>query len=380
MMKEFSVTTRLVTGPGSRKALPDHLKKMDVRNILIVTDKGIVGAGVLDKLLIHLDEFNCKIYDEVIPNPDVSSVTAAFDQVKEYEIDLVIAIGGGSSMDTAKSICVLYNNSGSIRDYIGREMYKKDPLPLVSIPTTVGTGSEVTRACAIKDPNTNMKEIIGGASMASKIALLDAELLSTLPSPVVAATGMDTLTHAIEGYMSKNSSEVTDALNLHSIKLVGKYLREAVADSSNTEAVQKMLEASTITGIGFGNALLGLVHSISHAIGGHYEAPHGVLNAILLPKVFAYNWIGNQSKLLGIAQALSIKTEDRLVEDVADDVLNYMIRLSKDIHIPEKLNALGIDDSLIDTLTEQIYDDIYIPINPRKPSKQEIKNILLESL
>src|SRR5690625_1212211 len=147
MIKQFSVTTKLITGPGSREMLPEQLKQMGAKNILIVTDKGIVNAGVLDKLLAHLEDFNHQVYDKVIPNPDVQSVTEAFDEVKDNEIDLVIAIGGGSSMDTAKSICVLYNNSGSIRDYIGREMYENDPLPLISIPTTVGTGSEVTRAC-----------------------------------------------------------------------------------------------------------------------------------------------------------------------------------------------------------------------------------------
>src|SRR5690606_32446284 len=154
--------------------------------------------------------------------------------------------------------------------YVGREKYHHAPTPLFVIPTTVGTGSEVTRACAIKDHHTNAKEVIGGASMASRVSFLDGNLLRSLPGAVVAATGMDTLTHAIEGYVSLNSTPMTDALNLHAIRMVAQNLRPAVADSGNIEAIQNMLIASTTTGIGFGNAFLGLVHSISHAIGGHY--------------------------------------------------------------------------------------------------------------
>lgn len=375
-VKQFFVSTRLIMGPGSIRELPTELEKMNAKHILVVTDQGLVKAGILDQVKEQLTNVTYTVYDEVIPNPDVPSVDQAYQQLKDESFDLVLAVGGGSVMDTAKGCATLFTNGGSIRDYIGREKYQNDPTPLFVIPTTVGTGSEVTRACAIKDPRTNAKEIIGGASMASRVAFLDGELLQSLPSSIVAATGMDTLTHAVEGYVSLNATPVTDALNLQAIRMVSKYLRPAVADSGNLEAIQQMLIASTTTGIGFGNAFLGLVHSITHAIGGHYEAPHGILNAIVLPTVLEFNWIGNPRKYAEIAEALGIHTQGMSDEDAAKAGIEYIKTLAEDIGIPKTLRDVGIDDTKMDQLVEQIYHDIYIPVNPRKPSRDEIRRIL----
>jgi len=376
--KQFFVSTRLIIGPGCIDQLPVELNKIGAKHLLIVTDQGLVKAGILDEVLAQLDGFTFRVFDNVIPNPTVDSVDSAYHSLKDEKFDLILAVGGGSSIDTAKGISVLLTNGGSLGDYFGREVYKIPPVPLFVAPTTVGTGSEVTRACAILNPKTRMKDIVGGASMACRVAFLDGNLLRTLPASVVAATGMDALTHAIEGYTSRNATPVSDALNLHAIRMIRDNLRPAVADSSNIQAIQNMLVASTTTGIGFGNALIGIVHSISHAINGHFEAPHGVLNAIALPHVLEYNWIGNPRKFADIAEALGVDVRGKSVEDAALGGIERVRRLAKDVGIPEKLSDIGIvmDDSKLDEITDQIMTDQYIQYNPRVPRKAEVRRLL----
>jgi alcohol dehydrogenase class IV len=376
--RQFFMTTKIIAGHGCIHKIPEELKKMNARKILIVTDMGIKSANILDKILKVMDssELTYVISEDVKPNPDVQNVDNSYQKIKDTSVDSVLAVGGGSVIDTAKALGTLLTNGGSIGDYFGREMYNNDPLPIFAVPTTVGTGSEVTRACVISKHESFEKKIVGGASMAPRIAFLDPSLLTTLPSQLVAATGMDAMTHAIEGYVSNNSTHISDALNLHAIRLIGSNIRPAVANSKNIEAINTMLMASTTTGIGFGNSLLGMVHSISHAIGGHYDAPHGILNAILLPYVLEFNWIGNPRKFADIAQALGVNITNLTIEEAAKAAVENITVLSREIGIPEKLSEIGIDSSKIDALVEQAFHDVYISTNPRQPSAKDLYKII----
>jgi alcohol dehydrogenase class IV len=376
-VKQFSMTTRLLIGLGCVKMLSDEIGKLGARTVLVVTDKGIVRAGIMEAIQKQLEQSGVRfiVYDEVEPNPDIIGTDKAYAQIKE-KIELVVAVGGGSVIDCAKALSILLTNGGSIADYFGREQYKTASLPVFVVPTTVGTGSEVTRACVITDHETHVKKVVGGASLAPRLAFLDASLLGNLPSGLVAATGMDALTHAIEGYVSKNATPITDALNLYAIRMIAASIKQAVTNSKDTEAIGNMLIASTTTGIGFGNSLLGMVHSISHAVGGQYNAPHGILNAILLPHVLEFNWIGNPSKFADIAEAFRIDTKGMSKEDAAKAAVKYVKDLCKEIGIPEKLSAIGVDDSKLELLTDMAFNDIYIPTNPRQPQREDVYRII----
>lgn len=376
--QQFFNSTRVIMGPGCLQQLPMELEKIHAENIVIITDPGLVKAGVVEKITNQLKGFNYYVYDGVIPNPSVASVDDAYHQVKKEHADIVLGIGGGSSIDTAKAVAMLLENGGSIADYIGREKYQYTPKPLFIIPTTVGTGSEATRAAIVEHENT--KKIVGGASMVCRVAFLDGQLINTLPSSIIAATGMDALTHAIEGYVSNNATPITDALHLHTVKMIGEYLRPAVANSENIDAMQNMLIASTTTGIGFTNSLLGMVHSIAHVLGGHFGAPHGVLNAIMLPPVMEYNWIANPKRFADIANAFGINTHHMSHQEAALAGINYVRQLSQDIGIPSKLSDVGIKDVDLDVVTDEVYEEGFIPCNPRKPTKEDIRKIIVSCL
>lgn len=376
--RQFFMTTKIVMGVDCIRTLSDEVAKAKARQVLVVTDKGIVNAGILEPVMEELKRagVGAAVYDQVQPNPSIGNTDEAYAKIGGTMYDLVVAVGGGSVIDCAKALTVLLTNGGSIADYFGREKYSRDPVPMFAVPTTVGTGSEVTRACVITDTAAKMKKVVGGASMAPKIAFLDARLVSLLPAPLVAATGMDALTHAIEGYVSKNATPITDALNLHAIRMISRNIRPAVASSDNLEAIHAMLVASTTTGIGFGNALLGIVHSISHAFGGLYNAPHGVLNAILLPYVCEYNWIGNPRKFADIGEAFGLDVRGLTVEDAAKAAVEHVKMMVREVGIPSKMSEIGITGVDLDWLTETSFNDIYVETNPRRPSREDIRAII----
>ncbi|QRG65199.1 iron-containing alcohol dehydrogenase [Brevibacillus choshinensis] len=380
--QEFFLGTRLIFGPGCVEKMGDEIRKQGSKDILIVTDAGIVKSGVFDAVRQVLDasRIGYEVYDQVEPNPDVWHVDRSYLLMHNRTFDLIIAIGGGSVIDTAKALALLLTNKGFIRDYEGRGIFKNDAIPLFAVPTTVGTGSEVTRACVISDHERHRKMIVGGPSLAPKVTFLDANLVTKLPSHLVAATGIDALTHAIEGFVSKNANPITDALNLYAIHLISSSIRPAVADSSNLEAINGMLMASTITGIGAGNASLGIVHAISHVIGGHYEVSHGMVNGILLPHAIKWNWIANPMKFATIHDGLAMNPIQRSTEEKAKGTAETVRSLLQDINLPQSLREVGVDHSKLDEMAEQASKDGYLLFNPRRLSKDNIKTILQSAM
>lgn len=377
----FLAKAKLVTGSGAVNFLSEELEKGNYNNVLVVTDKGIKGSGILDKVQKIIEPNNLKtiVYDEVQPNPSVSATNEAYEKFKDNGIDAIVAVGGGSVLDASKALAVLLTNGGSIADYFGFDVYKNEPTPVYAIPTTVGTGSEGGNAAVLTEDTSDLKtkKLVFGETLFPTVAFLDGELISGMPGSLVASTGMDALTHAIEGYVSLNGSIVTDALNLHAVKVIGESILQAASNTDNVETMNNMVQASTSTGIGMSNGGLGLVHAISHAVGAQYDAPHGIVNAILLPYVLEFNWIANPHKFADIAQALHVNTWGMSIEESAKAAVERVSKLTAEVGIPSKLSAIGVDKSKIDLLTDIAFkDDLYMQPNPRKARKQDIYDIL----
>lgn len=382
----FVSDTKLVTGSGAVEFLADDLNVSGHKNVLIITDKGIKSSGILDRVIDVIDKTDVKVtdvYDGVQPNPSVSLANDTADKYKNEDIDGIVAIGGGSVVDFAKAIALLLTNEGSIADYFGFDTVEKDAVPIYAIATTVGTGSEGGHAAVLTEDTTDLKtkELVIDRKLFPKVAYLDGSLLTSMPGKLVASTGMDALTHAIEGYVSRNGSHVTDALNLHAVRIIAETIPVATAHTNNEDAMNKMIQASTTTGIGMSNSGLGLVHGISHAIGAQYDAPHGVVNAILLPYVLEYNWIANPQKFADIANALRINTWGKSVEEAAKLAVERVRELTKEVGIPQTLGEIGVDKDKIDVLADiAVNDDLYMGATPRTATKEDIVNILEKAI
>ncbi|HJF32288.1 MAG TPA: iron-containing alcohol dehydrogenase [Sporosarcina psychrophila] len=383
---EFMAKTTLYTGSGSLKFLKGAIAKYGWEgNVLFVTDKGIEGAGILKKVIDSLPDIQEKsiTYNDVKPNPSVTATNAIYEKHKDDGIQNIIAVGGGSVIDTAKALAVLFTNGGSIDDYFGFDLYSNEPLPVFAVATTVGTGSEGGHATVITVDNSDLKtkQLVFGEGLFPKAAILDGELLLGMPGSLVSSTGMDALTHAIEGYVSRNGSIVTDALNLHAVRVIGEAILEASSDTTNISAMNRMIQASTTTGIGMSNGGLGLVHGISHAIGAQYDAPHGIVNAILLPYVLEYNWIANPKKFADIAQALRVNTWGISVEDAAKAGVKRVKELTNEVGIPSNLSEIGVSEDSIEILTDIAFnDELYMGANPRRATRKDIKDILTKAI
>lgn len=378
---EFLHTTKIVYGQNSLKRMAERLKNQGFERTLVVTDPALEKAGLAEKVSNALSEYGIEsvVYAEVEPNPTAISVDEGAEWVKNYNIDNVIGLGGGSSIDCAKGICILATNGKSVRDYEGFDTWKTPKMFLTAIPTTVGTGSEVTHGAVITDTEIKHKMILIGEDLSPKLAVLDAEMVATLPPSVTAATGMDALTQGIESYISSNATPVTDSLNLYGIKMVAQNLRSAVW-SNDYKALEAMQLAATIIGMGFINGGLGIVHAMSNTVGGIYGTPHGITNAILLPYGMEYNMPTNLQKFADIAEAMGENIEGLSLRDAAEKAIESVKRLSLDIGIPVKLSALGIDDEHIDKMSMMALDTPDIKTNPRHYSKETVAALYEKAL
>ena len=277
---------------------------------MLITDKGLRASGLVDKVLQQIG--NVDVFDEIEPNPKSDTVNRAGVLARQNKPDVIIALGGGSPLDAAKAIALLAVNEGLIEDYEGRAKYKNAPLPLIAIPTTCGTGSEVTWVAVITDIKRKFKMSVKGPKMFPHFAIVDPDLLRTLPVQTIAATGMDALTHAIEAYTVKPATFITDMIALKSIKMITESLEAAVQDIHiNTEARENLMYGSTIAGFAFGNSDVGAVHCIAESIGALFDVPHGVANAIFLPYVMEYNLPECVDRFADIAAVMGIKAKDK---------------------------------------------------------------------
>jgi len=373
-VRAVTVPTRLVHGPGAVASLADECRALGITKPMLVTDPGVAAAGLVDRVLPHLN--GVVVFDEVRPNPDIELVDRAARVYRENGCDGLVGLGGGSSLDTAKSIGVVARHGGSIADYEwGRDPIEERIPPLVAIPTTAGTGSEVTLWAVITDHERQLKFNVGGTPLiGAHVALIDPELMLGLPPAVTAATGMDALSHAIECFTCDYHQPFNDAVALHAIELVGRWLRRAVEDGTDLEARTHMAHAATLGGMAYGTESAGAAHAMSQSAGGVHDCPHGALTARVLGPVCAYNVPAAPERYARIAQALGIETSGMDVVEAARAGVEEVYRLTDDVDIPT-MQELGFSEDEIPLLARIAFEDPQTQGNAREvdvPAYEEI--------
>jgi len=373
ILREFSfeLPTRIEYGVGVTSKLGEELRLLKAQKVAIITDPGIIKAGLLDKITSILKEEKLlyNVFDGVDPNPKDRNVERGAQVVRSFGADAMVAIGGGSVIDCAKAIGVLVSHDGKrIKDFEGKTAVKKQILPFIAIPTTAGTGSEVTFSAVITDTENNYKMTVRSPFMAAKVALLDPKLTVTVPPHITASTGMDALTHAIEAYTVKVSEPVSDALALYAIELISNNLVNAVKNGEDIEARACMLVGSLLAGMAFSHSDVGSVHCMAEALGGVYDAPHGMCNAVLLPYVMEYNAEFCLEKYARIAQAMGEIFDT--IEEGAMKAVERVKELAVDVGLPS-FKSLGVKEEDLEKLADMAAKNISTESNPREMTKED---------
>ena len=382
MSYKFFMPAISLMGADCLKDAGDQVGELGFKKALIVTDKVLGQIGIVKKVTDVLDNKNIEyaIYDETKPNPTVKNVNDGLALLKEKECDFVISLGGGSAHDCAKGIALLATNGGEIKDYEGVDKSKKPQLPMVGINTTAGTGSEMTLFAIITDEERHIKMALVDKHLTPIIAVNDPMLMLAMPKSLTAATGMDALTHAIEAYVSTSATPITDACAEKAIELISNYLVNAVENGQDVEARDMMAYAEYLAGMAFNNASLGYVHAMAHQLGGFYNLPHGVCNAILLPHVQEYNKSTSASRLAKIAKIMGGNIEGLTDEQGADLCIDMIKSLSQTIGIPEGLGVLGVKESDFETLATNALNDACSLTNPRKGNLEDVIAIFKKAM
>lgn len=382
MSYKFFMPAISLMGADCLKDAGDQVGELGFKKALIVTDKVLGQIGIVKKVTDVLDNKNIEyaIYDETKPNPTVKNVNDGLALLKEKECDFVISLGGGSAHDCAKGIALLATNGGEIKDYEGVDKSKKPQLPMVGINTTAGTGSEMTLFAIITDEERHIKMALVDKHLTPIIAVNDPMLMLAMPKSLTAATGMDALTHAVEAYVSTAATPITDACAEKAIELISNYLVNAVENGEDVEARDMMAYAEYLAGMAFNNASLGYVHAMAHQLGGFYNLPHGVCNAILLPHVQEYNKATSASRLAKIAKIMGGNIDGLTDEQGADLCIDMIKSLSQTIGILEGLGVLGVKESDFETLATNALNDACSLTNPRKGNLEEVIAIFKKAM
>lgn len=370
----FSIPQNIVFGKGSLNKLPDLLGKTVPGKVLIISDRGLERVGAVKRVTDILDLAGTQHQEflDIEANPSIDTVNAGLAAYVECNAAGIIALGGGSPMDVAKAVGVLAVYGGEIRQYEGAHLVPGKITPIIAIPTTAGTGSEVTAFSVITDKARNYKLTVFSYELVPSYALLDPELIMSLPAPVAAATGMDALVHAIEAYLSKAASPFTDAMAEKAMMMIGKNIRRFVADRSNEEAASSMLLASTFAGLAFAWARLGDVHAMAHPLGGFFNVPHGVANAILLPTVLEFNAITDNGRYEVIYDLIK-EGKDKILYFDPYTLIREVRRLISDLEIPDGLGHVGVTTDKIPEMAADAMKSGNVAVNPRKTTIKDIE-------
>lgn len=376
-MNRFVLNETSYHGSGAIKSIPDEIKGRGLTKILVASDPDLVKFGVTQKVTDILDEagIEYKLYSDIKPNPTIENVQSGVEFYKEYGADGIIAIGGGSSMDTAKAIGIIVNNPefADVRSLEGVAPTKCKSVPIIAVPTTAGTAAEVTINYVITDSEKNRKMVCVDVHDIPVVAVVDPDMMSTMPKGLTAATGMDALTHAIEGYITKGAWELSDMFHLKAIEVISRSLRDAVDNTK--EGREGMALGQYIAGMGFSNVGLGIVHSMAHPLGALYDTPHGVANAIILPTVMEYNAPATGEKYKYIAKAMGVEgVEDMSVDEYRKAAIDAVKQLSEDVGIPADLKEI-VKAEDIPFLAQSAFYDACRPGNPRDTSVEEITEL-----
>lgn len=364
-------------GFGAIESIPGEVEKNKFKKAFICTDPGLIKVGAAKKITDVLDKSNLEylIFSDVQQNPTIENVKAGVEKFKESGADYIIAIGGGSAMDCAKAVAIIINNPefSDVRSLEGVADTKNKCVPIIAVATTAGTAAEVTINYVITDVEKNRKFVCVDPHDMPIVAIVDPGMMMTMPKELTAATGLDALTHAIEGFTTKAAWEMTDMFHLKAIELIAKYLRKAV--ENDEEAKEKMALASYLAGMGFSNVGLGIVHSMAHPLGAFYGTPHGVANAIILPTVMEYNAEYTGEKFREIAKAFGINHTKRMApEEYRKAAIDAVRQLAHDVNIPENLKGI-MDIKDLDFIAESALNDVCTGGNPRDTNLEEIKEL-----
>ena len=373
---QFKAPSVIVNGPGAAKEVGNFAKGLG-KKALLVTDANLEQLGLPNEVMKSLEIAGVPfaIFSRVVIEPTQDNVEEGLKAYKEAGVDFLIAVGGGSSMDTAKAIGALATNTGKISDFMGSNKIPKPAAPIIAIPTTAGTGSEVTPFAIITDTAKDVKMLIASPNILPRVALVDPLMTLTMPQDITAATGLDALTHAIEAYVSVKAQPVTDTLALQAIRLIAANVRQAWSNGDNMEARTNMLIGSLHAGLAFANSSVALVHGMARPIGAYFHVPHGVSNAALLPTVIEFSILGNPQKYADIAGAMGENTEGLSVLDAAYLAAEATRRLNDDLKVPT-LSGLGVEEKKFNAVVKQMAADAIASgspgNNPRKATPDEI--------
>ena len=382
---DFRHTTRILHGRGSIASLSDHFSPKD--KVLIVTDRTLADIGTVDRVIAALGDIRYAVYIRpgsatvgTLYEPTTRCVSAGHRLYNEEGCTALIGLGGGSPMDVSKMIGVVVTNGGQISKYLGLDLVGNDLPPLVCIPTTYGTASEVTPFAVLHNPKSGNKDPVISHRIAPRVGILDPELSISLPATIGAATGMDALTHALESYTNLMATPITEGIALHAIQLIGANLRLACANDHELAATENMLVASTLAGIAFSQTRLGNVHAMSHPVGARYHVHHGLANAILLPYVMDFNLHARPAKFAAIAEALGADTSGLEVREAAMLSIDAVWQLNQNLNIPGKLGDVGVKKSGIRPLAKAAMLSGNIAVNPRKTSQSDLETIFQQAI
>ncbi len=378
----YFLPTRNLFGEGSVGELGKLMGGLGGTKSMVVTDKFMATTPAAAQVKQVLEEAGIAvtIFDGAEPNPTDKNVEAGLATFKANNCDSVVSLGGGSSHDCAKGISLVASNGGKISDYEGLDQAKQPLCPMIAVNTTAGTASEITRFCIITDTERHVKMAIVDWRVTPSIAINDPSMMIGMPSGLTAATGMDALTHAIEAYVSTAANPLTDAASLMAIEMITKYLPKAVANGKYMRARDKMAYAQYLAGIAFNNASLGYVHAMAHQLGGMYNLPHGVCNAILLPHVEEFNIIGNANRFRDIAKAMGENIEGLSTMEAAYKAIAAIRQLSTQVGIPANLSGLGVQEKDLKEMAENAMKDVCGATNPRIPTLDQVIGIYKAAL
>ncbi len=370
-------------GAGAIKNIPEEVARRGFKKALIVTDKDLIKFGVAKKVFDVLEEAGLAyaVFDSLKQNPTIKNVQDCVAAFKAAGADYMIAIGGGSSMDTAKGTGIIINNPeyADVRSLEGVAPTKHPAVPTFAVPTTAGTAAETTINYVITDEEKRRKFVCVDPHDIPQIAVVDADMMSSMPKGLAAATGMDALTHAIEGYITPGAWELSDMFSLKSIQLIADNLRAAVNDDCS-QAKENMALGQYVTGMAYSNVGLGLVHGMAHPLGAFYDMPHGVANALLLPYIMEYNADYTGEKYREIARVFGVEGVDKMSPaEYRRAAVDAVRQLSKDVHIPQKLSELNVKEADLEALTESAFADVCTPGNPRRATKEDILALYKEA-
>ena len=383
MSERFVLNETSYFGKGAREELAGEIKKRGFKKVFLVSDKSLVEAGVTKKVeeVLESARIPYDLYDEIKPNPTIKNVTDGVEACKKSGADIIVAVGGGSSIDTSKGISIVMTNPdrADIKSLNGLSNTVNRGMPIIALPTTAGTAAEVTINYVITDEEAEIKMVCVDPNDIPILAIIDSELMASMPKGLAAATGMDALTHALEGYITLAHNEMSDMFHIKAIKMIFKYLASAV-NEKEPEAVEKMGIAQYIAGMGFSNVGLGICHSMAHQLGAVYDTPHGIANAMLLPLVLEYNGEVCVERYREILEELGYPASKYTKEEVIKTLVNKVKDLSEEVGITTTIKDYGAKEEDFEMLAEKAMKDPCKPGNPRETSKEEFIELFRKAM